>query len=173
MIAVIRFPSIDGFFSTLPTSSRARSTSSMTLRPSSMWASSRPRNKTLTRTLSFCFEEFLRALDLDLDVVVAGLGPDPDFLDVDLVLLLLGELFLLRVLELAVVDDFADGRPLVGSDLDQVQSSLASRFESFARRHDAEHDALGVDDPHGGDADLLVHPHSALNRSDSVLLGDG
>ena len=36
MIAVIRLPSIEGFFSTLPTSSRAWSTSCMTLRPSSM-----------------------------------------------------------------------------------------------------------------------------------------
>ncbi len=63
------------------------------------------------------------------------------------------------------------GRSLA-SDLDQVQTGLASRLQSFARGHDAEHDALGIDDPHGGDADLLVHPHSALDRSDSVLLGD-
>src|SRR5271157_2121560 len=53
-IAVIRRPSIEGFFSSLPTSSRAWSTSSMTLRPSSMWASSRPRNRTFTSTLSLC-----------------------------------------------------------------------------------------------------------------------
>ena len=171
-MAVIRFPSIEGFFSTLPNSSRAASTSCMTLRPSSMWASSRPRNKTLTRTLSFCSRNSCGTLDLDLDVVVARLGPDPNFLDVDLMLLLLGELFLLRVLEFAVVDDFADGRTLVGSDFDEVQTSLASRFQSFARRHDPEHHALGIDDPHGGDADLLVHPHTAFDRSDSVLLGD-
>ena len=126
MIAVIRFPSIEGFFSTLPTSSRAWSTSCMTLRPSSMWASSRPRNKTFTSTLSFASKKLARTLDLDLDVVIASLGADPDLLDVDLVLLLLGESLLLRVLELAVVDDLADGRPLVGSDLDQVQTSLAA-----------------------------------------------
>ena len=83
----------------------------------------------------------------------------------------LESLLLLGVLEFAVVDDLADGRALVGSDLDQVQTSLASRFESLARGHDAEHDALGVDDPHGGNADLFVHPHTALDRSDSVLLG--
>ncbi len=76
------------------------------------------------------FEELAGTLDLDLDVVVAGLGPDPDFLDVDLVLLLLGELFLLRVLELAEVDDFADGRPLVGAT--STRSSPASRAASRA-----------------------------------------
>ena len=121
----------------------------MTLRPSSMWASSRPRNSTFTRTLSFCFKEFPGPLDLDLDVVVAGLGSNSDFLDVNLVLLLLGEFLLLGVFELAVVDDLADGRALVGSDLDQVETSLARSLESFARGHDAEHGTFGVDYPHG------------------------
>ena len=61
----------------------------------------------------------------------------------------LRELLLLRVLELAEVDDLADRRALVGSDLDQVETRLASRFQGLARRHDAEHGAFGVDDPHG------------------------
>ena len=50
----------------------------------------------------FLFKEFLGALDLDLDVVIAGLGSNSDFLDVNLVLLLLAELLLLGVFELAV-----------------------------------------------------------------------
>ena len=120
----------------------------------------------------FAFKELARTLHLDFDVMVARLGPNSDFLDMDLVLLLLGKLFLLRILEFAEVDDFADRRPLIGCDLYKMQSRLASGFQSLARGHDAEHSALGVDDPHGGNADLLVYPHTPLDRSDSVLLGD-
>ncbi len=40
------------------------------------------------------------------------------------------------------------GRSLAATST-RVQTGLASGFESFARGHDAEHDALGVDDPHG------------------------
>ena len=41
--------------------------------------------------LVLVFKKFAGTLDLDLDVVVTGLGSNPDFLDVDLVLLLLGQ----------------------------------------------------------------------------------
>ena len=99
--------------------------------------------------LVLVLEELAGPLDLDLDVVVAGLGPDADLLDLDLVLLLLRGPLLLRVLELAEVHDLADRRPLVGGDLDQVEARLAGRLHGLARRHDAEHGAFGVDDPHG------------------------
>ncbi len=93
-------------------------------------------------------EEFLGTLDLDLDIVIAGLGPHPDFLDVNLVLLLFGELLLLGVLEFAVIDDLADRRALVGSDLNQVKTRLARSLKGLTRRHHAKHRTFGVDNPH-------------------------
>src|SRR5262249_43058138 len=97
----------------------------------------------------FLLKEFLGPLDLYFDIVLAGLGSDPDFLDVNLVLLLLAEFLLLGIFEFAIVDDLAHGRTLVGSDLNQVEASLARSLESFARGHYAEHGTFGVDYPHG------------------------
>ncbi len=91
-----------GFFSTLPTSSRARKHffhDPAALVDVRQLAAA---EQDIDQHLVFVLQELARTLDLDLDVVVAGLGPDPNFLDVNLVLLLLGEFFLLRVLELAV-----------------------------------------------------------------------
>ncbi len=88
-IAVIRLPSIDGFFSTLATSSRACRTSCMTRRPSSMCGQLAAAEEDVDQHLVLVLEELAGPLDLDLDVVVAGLGADADLLDLDLVLLLL------------------------------------------------------------------------------------
>src|SRR6185437_7800071 len=53
-MAVMRLPSIDGAFSTLETSASFSRIESMMRRPSSMCCNSRPRNSTLTSTLSLC-----------------------------------------------------------------------------------------------------------------------
>ena len=53
-IQTMRLPWCEGGASTLPTSSSSLTMWSMTLRPSSTWAISRPRKMTETNTLSFC-----------------------------------------------------------------------------------------------------------------------
>ena len=53
-MATIRLPWCDGLDSTLPTSCNSIRMWSITLRPSSTWAISRPRKITETTTLSLC-----------------------------------------------------------------------------------------------------------------------
>src|SRR5262249_1123150 len=108
--------------------------------------------------LVLVFQELARLVDLDLDVMVAGLGADADFFELLLVWLSLALFAGLLVAELAVVHDLADRRPLLGGHLDQVELCLAGHLQGLRGRDDAELFAVGADQPHGADADLLVDP---------------
>src|SRR5262249_24768618 len=103
-----------------------------------------------------------RLVDLGVDVVLAGLGPDADLLDLLLVDLGLGPLARLLVAELAVVEDLADGRPLLRRHLDEVQVGLAGHLQRLRGRHHAELLAVGPDQAHRTDPDLLVDPLAAV-----------
>ena len=101
-IAVIRLPSIEGFFSTLATSSRALK--NLVHDPAAFLDVGQlpATEEHVDQHLVLVLQELACPVDLDPDVLVAGLGTDPDLLDLDLMLLLLGLPLLLFVLELAV-----------------------------------------------------------------------
>ena len=88
---------------------------------------------TETTTLSLCCKKRAGLVQLEGDVVLARLGANADFLDLALMGVALGQPLLLLILELAVVHDPADGRPLVGSDLDQIQIGFASLASGLRR----------------------------------------
>ena len=98
-----------------------------------MWAISRPRKMTDTITLSLCCKKRARLVQLEADVVLARLGANANLLDLALMRVSLGLPLLLLVLELPIVHDAADGRPLVGSDLDEIQIGFASPRQALRR----------------------------------------
>jgi hypothetical protein len=72
---------------------------------------------------------------------------------------LAGILFLLVqvVLELPVIENFADGRIRGGIDLDQVESPFASLGHGFGETHDAKRFAIGInDDENFAGANLVI-----------------
>lgn len=83
--------------------------------------------------LVFSLKELPGALDPDADVCLTGLRSDADFLELNLVRLLPGGPLLLFVLELAVVHDPADGRALVGGNLNEVKPLLSSQLHGLTR----------------------------------------
>src|SRR5262249_28824148 len=107
-------------------------------------------------------EELAGLVDLGLDVVVAGLGADADLFQLLLMDLVLAALARLLVTQLAVVEDLAHRRGLVGGDLDEVEVGLAGHVERLRRRHDAQLFAVGADQAHRTDADLLVDARTAV-----------
>ena len=62
----------------------------------------------------------------------------------------------LFVLELAVVEEFDDGRGRCGGDLHEVVSPLLRGLEGLERGHHAKLATFFVDDPDIGDTDHLV-----------------
>jgi hypothetical protein len=62
----------------------------------------------------------------------------------------------LFVLELAVVEDAADGRVGVGGDFDEVEAGVAGHGERFVDGRDAQLVALIVDDEDFPDANPFV-----------------
>jgi len=90
--------------------------------------------------------------------VIAGFGPKANFLQfllmrLGFVLLLL----LLQKLELAVVHDLADRRPLLGGHLDQIQLRFARQIQRLLRRHDAQLFPIDANEADRTDANLFVH----------------
>src|SRR5262249_23124524 len=71
----------------------------------------------------------------------------------NLALLLLARLL---VAVLAVVHDPADGRPLLGGHLDQIELCLAGHLQRLGGRDDAQLLPVDPDEPNRADADLLV-----------------
>src|SRR5207253_3098631 len=80
---------------------------------------------------------------------------------------------LLLVLELAVVHDPANGRLLLGRDLDEVQADFAGAREGVDGFQNAEDFSFISDYADGRDADLLVDPLSFTIEGDGMglLLG--
>ena len=96
----------------------------------------------------------------DLDVVVVRLGPRAqlDLLQQHHHLLLLGLvlLLLLRVLELPVIHDLADGRLGERAHLDEVEAALLGRAQRLLDRQDAELLTLGSNASHLSGLDAAV-----------------
>src|ERR687895_59367 len=122
-----------------------------------------------------------RPQDLDLgalvkephDVVLLGLvilgcdlRPELDLLDVDLRLVLPGELGLLLLLVpvLPVVHDPGDRRPRLRSDLDEIEVLAVGVVERLCRRLDPDLGTVLVDQPHLWNPDPLVDPRLGLRR---------
>ena len=120
-------------------------------------------------------EEAVHRARLDLVVVDVDVGTELDLLDLHHLLPLarLVLLLLLLELELAVVQDLADGRVGVGNDLHQVQAGFFGSLDGCGGRHDALFLTVLVDEQDAGDSDVFVHArpffdgrrlHGAANR---------
>src|SRR5262245_18366785 len=85
------------------------------------------------------FEELAGVRDLGVDVVVARLGADANLLQ-PLFADLRRLVPLLQVVEahIAIVEDLADRRALIGGHLHQVQAGLARPLQSLRCRHNAQ-----------------------------------
>src|SRR6478672_13332267 len=103
-------------------------------------------------------QEALDVASFGLVVVNPDLGSELDLLDVDLRLVLAGQLGLLLQLVsvLAVVHDSADRRISLGRDLDQVEVPRVRVFTRFVSRLDPELLAVLVDEPHARNAYCIV-----------------
>jgi hypothetical protein len=90
--------------------------------------------------------------------VVVDHRPEFDFLDLDDLLALagFGRLLLLLVLELAVVEQFADRRRGVGGDFDKIEPGLVGQDERFRDRYGALVGSVLVDQMNFASANLLV-----------------
>lgn len=103
-------------------------------------------------------QELLGAAQAHVVVVLADVVAKLHFLDLGSVLLLAGLPFflLLLKLELAVVHDAADGRVGLFAHQDQVQIFFFCQAQGFARAHDPQLSAVGIDKADFGEADALV-----------------
>src|SRR5436190_2649070 len=103
-------------------------------------------------------EEALDVAPFGLVVVNPDLGSELDLLDVDLSLVLAGQLRLLLQLVpvLAEVHDPAHRRIRLGRDLDQVEVLRVRIVACLVSRFDSELLAVLVDQPHARDADRVV-----------------
>ena len=122
---------------------------------------SRPRNRTLTSTLSLCsrnLRAWLTLVSTSCSPVLGRTRISLSFCWCDFGLAALARLL---VAELAVVHDLADRRPFVGGDLDQVEAGLAGHLQGLGGRDDAELLAVGADQADGADADLFVDAGAA------------
>ena len=92
-------------------------------------------------------------------------GPELDLLELHdlLPLARLVLLLLLLELELAVVEDLADGRIRVRNDLNQIQAGLFGGFERGGGRHHALLLAVLIDQQNAGNADIFVHARPVLD----------
>jgi hypothetical protein len=103
-------------------------------------------------------EEALDVSLLGVVVVDPDLGPELDLLDVDLRLVLAGELGLLLLLVpvLAVIHDPRDGRISLLGDDDEVEIVVTRDIERLVLRLDAQLSAVFPDQPDPRGADIFV-----------------
>ncbi len=105
-------------------------------------------------------QELLGRLLPDLPVVVADLERQADALDLDALRAGFAlPLELLLAVEVgAIVEEFADRRPNVRRDLDEVKAAFLREAEGFSGRDDAQRFLLLVDERDLGNPNLLVDP---------------
>jgi len=72
---------------------------------------------------------------------------------------------LLFVFILAEIEDFADRRVGVRSDLDEIETGIGGHGERFVARDDPHHVAALVDQAYAHHADLVVDPGSLAGGS--------
>ena len=159
-------PSRSGGDSTTPSSFTSSASRISRSRPRSGWLVSRPRNMIVTLTLARWLRKRTDVALLGLVVLSGDLRPELDLLDVDLGLVLAGELGLLLLLVpvLPVVHDPGDRRPGLRRHLDEVEVLPVRVLERLVRRLDPDLRAVLVDQPHLGDPDPLVDPGLRLRR---------
>jgi hypothetical protein len=96
--------------------------------------------------------------------VGVDVGAHLDFLDLDGLLLLarLGGLLLVLVFQFPEIEDLADGRVRIRSDLDEIESGLLGERKRLIRRDDTAIIAFGIDELDAGNPDLVVRAGSFL-----------
>src|SRR6266576_4158723 len=104
------------------------------------------------------FDELVHAAHLDRVIVVIDARAQLDFLNLDDLLLFAGfVLFLLLfVFELAVIEDFTDGRIGVWRDLHKIEPGIGRHVERFVASDHSHHLTAFVDKTDAHHADLLV-----------------
>ncbi len=109
------------------------------------------------------FQEPARRPHAHLQVMVVGARPYPYFLDLGHVLVLfrVSSTLVRLKLELAQISNPTDRRLSRGGNLNKVQSGLFGAPNGFFDRHDTNLLALGVENPHFGDAYLAVGPRTS------------
>src|SRR5439155_1066736 len=115
------------------------------------------------------------ALDLRLDVVVVGRRRAPDLLPRRRLLsfLRLFRFLLLLQAVLAGVEDLRDRRYGIRRDLHEVVAELLCMRERALRRLDAKLFAVGAEEAHGWNADLVIDPQfgRGYRRSSAIRRG--
>jgi len=104
------------------------------------------------------FEKRARVLQFEVVVMALDLGPHLDFLELHLVLLLLGLACapVLLVLELSVVHDAAHGRARGGRNLHQIEPLGLGQQQGFPYRQHPDLLSIVPDHADLGDADALI-----------------
>jgi hypothetical protein len=115
------------------------------------------------------FEELFGLLDFDFQVVIVGVGPQAEFLELLLVDVLL-LLFVLAVLLLAEVHDFADRGSLGRGDLHEIHIDLAGHAEGLQGSDDADLVVLVVDEADLRHPDSFIDPELLFDSDVCTLL---
>jgi hypothetical protein len=104
-------------------------------------------------------------------VIVDG-GAHLDLLDLDDLLLLAGlvGLFLLFVFELAVIEQLADRRLVVGGDLDQIEAFFFRDGAGFVGADLAIFVPVVADQKYGAGGDLFIDARPILGGRGRILL---
>src|SRR5262249_52920581 len=112
------------------------------------------------------FDEPAGGAELHVEIVVVRLRTKLDLLDLHhgLLALRLACALLLLVLELAEVEDLADGRCGLRVHLDQVEPPLFRLAQRLLRAHHAEHPAVFEHDPDFGYANAVVYSDLRCSR---------
>src|SRR5690242_19392650 len=119
------------------------------------------------------FQEAKHVAQLDLVVAHIRDRTELHFLDLDLLLLLLGGRCLLLgfELELAVIHDAADRRVAVGLDLDQIHARFLRQCQRLVAGQDAQLFRVGADHAHARHADFEVTAIAlVVGGSDTTIL---
>ena len=119
------------------------------------------------------FQEFFGLGDTDGFIVLADAQRQAQAFDIHLFLLgfLLLPLFVLFILKLAVIKNFANRRVQIGLDFRQIQPFFLGQSQGFGCRHRAEVLAAFINHCHLGHADKMVNIEPrrlALGQSFSV-----
>ena len=124
--------------------------------------------------LNFVFvrQEFASLLDLEVNVVLTDFWSKTNFLELNLMGFRRSRmLLLLLVFKLAVVHDSADGRALVGRNLNKIQTDFKGCSLGIRGRNDPQHLSFLVHHPHRRKPDLFVHTMRRFDSSRLLLVG--
>lgn len=113
-------------------------------------------------------QEISSLLHLEIDIVLPDFGSQSNFLELSLMLLgVLAQLFLLFILEFAVIHDAANGWLFIRGHFHKIQTIFSCNRLSLARFNYTQHFAIKVHNSNWCDPDLIIHP---MRRLDILLL---